>query len=62
MTDRLLNDAAWDQYEATLRFVYGAERAEQILDGRDPAHQQDLASWLRLGRRLKPAARLVRPS
>ena len=49
--DRLFGDAAWAHYEATLREIYGAARADLILDGKDPDHQRDIAAWQRLGRR-----------
>lgn len=51
MDNRSTNNAARDRYEATLHFLYGPRRAEQILDGGDPAHQADVAAWRRLGRK-----------
>lgn len=37
--------------EDRLRWCYGAERASEIIAGRDEAANRDLASWERLGAR-----------
>jgi hypothetical protein len=43
---------SWQTYtEVRLAWIYGPERAQQIISGRDPLTQQDVAAWAQLGRR-----------
>lgn len=37
--------------ELRLAWLYGAERAARIIEGRDPKTEADLAAWRRLGPR-----------
>ena len=39
----------WDRLTAVLNWLYGPERTTEILAGRDPQSNADLAKWRGLG-------------
>lgn len=40
-----------DHFRRLFTWLYGPERADDIMSGRDPATQSDLSRWNSLGRR-----------